>query len=114
MIKSSYLDASVVEERLPDWQPWIEWYAARLQAENLDFETRQKQMNQVNPAFILRNYMVYDAIEMAQKEDYSAIHSLLEMSKDPYTLTPANARWLVKSPEWAFEKPGCSMLSCSS
>ena len=54
------------------------------------------------------------AIEAAEKEDYSLINELHELLKKPYDEQPENEKWFAKRPDWARNKVGCSMLSCSS
>eukprot|EP00056_Hartaetosiga_gracilis_P002269 m.52104 g.52104 ORF g.52104 m.52104 type:complete len:64 (-) comp10984_c0_seq6:333-524(-) len=44
-------------------------------------------MNSVNPAFILRNFVAQEAIEMAERGDFSGVRSVLERVKNPYTLS---------------------------
>ena len=42
-------------------------------------------MNKANPAFILRNYLIQEAIEKAeQKSDFSMVNELLELAKKPF------------------------------
>ena len=41
-------------------------------------------MDQVNPAFILRNYLLEEAIQAAEKNDYSKVHELLKLVKRPF------------------------------
>ena len=42
-------------------------------------------MNQVNPRFILRNYLLQEAIEKAeQNNDYSGVKNLLALAKNPF------------------------------
>lgn len=41
-------------------------------------------MNKINPKFILRNYLMEEAIRKAEKEDFSRVDELLTMSLDPY------------------------------
>ncbi|HRG20194.1 MAG TPA: YdiU family protein [Saprospiraceae bacterium] len=112
--ETSYLGAEILAPKLQDWHSWLEWYTERLQAEGSIDEERTLAMNAVNPRFILRNYMVQLAIEAAEKGDYSKVESLYQLSKTPYKVQDGDDAWIVKSPDWAFEKPGCSMLSCSS
>jgi uncharacterized protein YdiU (UPF0061 family) len=54
------------------------------------------------------------AIDAADKGDYSLIDELYQLLKKPYTEQPDNEKWFAKRPEWARNKVGCSMLSCSS
>jgi len=96
------------------WLNWFEKYAERLQKETTSSEERKEKMNGVNPKYVLRNYMSQLAIDAADKGDYSLIDELYQLLKKPYTEQPDNEKWFVKRPEWARNKVGCSMLSCSS
>ena len=71
-------------------------------------------MNLVNPKYVLRNYMAQMAIEAAEKEDFSVINELYVLLKNPYDEQLEHEKWFAKRPEWARNKIGCSMLSCSS
>ena len=75
---------------------------------------RKAKMNQVNPKYVLRNYMAQLAIEAAEKEDYTLIDELYTLLKNPYDEQPQYEKWFAKRPDWARHKVGCSMLSCSS
>lgn len=54
------------------------------------------------------------AIEEAEKGNYTLIEELYQLIKKPYSEQVAQEKWFVKRPEWARNKVGCSMLSCSS
>jgi uncharacterized protein YdiU (UPF0061 family) len=54
------------------------------------------------------------AIDAANLEDYSWIDELFQLLKKPYDEQPKYQKWFAKRPDWAREKVGCSMLSCSS
>ena len=54
------------------------------------------------------------AIDEADKGDYGLIDELFQLLKNPYAEQPKNEKWFAKRPEWARNKVGCSMLSCSS
>ena len=71
-------------------------------------------MDLVNPKYVLRNYMSQLAIDAADKGDYSLIDELYQLLKKPYDEQPKYQKWFAKRPEWARNKVGCSMLSCSS
>jgi uncharacterized protein YdiU (UPF0061 family) len=96
------------------WLNWMVSYLEQLKAEKLSDEERKKAMNLVNPKYVLRNYMAQLAIEAAEKEDYTLIDELYKLLKQPYEEQPEFEKWFAKRPDWARNKVGCSMLSCSS
>ncbi|MCL4170787.1 UNVERIFIED_CONTAM: hypothetical protein GTU68_040580 [Idotea baltica] len=96
------------------WNDWFDKYSKRLAKEAFSKEERKEKMNQVNPKYVLRNYMAQLAIEDADKGDYKLIDDLFKLLKKPYDEQPENQKWFAKRPDWARDKVGCSMLSCSS
>jgi uncharacterized protein YdiU (UPF0061 family) len=71
-------------------------------------------MNNINPKYILRNYMLQLTIEAAEKGDYSLLQEMQDLLKNPYKELPQFEKWYSKMPEWARNKVGSSVLSCSS
>ena len=114
-IKNAFYDVENMEDKfLEQWLTWLQNYLTRLQKENQSDEARKAQMNQVNPKYVLRNYMAQLAIDAADNGDYSLIDELYQLLKLPYDEQPEYEKWFAKRPEWARHKVGCSMLSCSS
>ena len=99
---------------LETWRFWFEKYIKALQLEELSDDKRKSQLNAINPKYVLRNYMAQMAIESADKEDYSLINELYDLLLNPYDEQPQFEKWFAKRPDWAREKIGSSMLSCSS
>ncbi len=110
--KNSYLSAKQFYSFVPKWKLWLEEYSARL--EGISNSERVDLINKTNPKYVLRNYMAQLAIEDAEKENYDLLEELYLLLKKPYEEQPTMQKWFAKRPDWAKEKIGCSMLSCSS
>ena len=116
--KTVLKDSAYVEDQLKDtlfeWENWFHIYTTRINKQSVTPEERVHRMNETNPKYILRNYMNQLAIEEAEKGNYELLHELFELLKKPYDEQPKLEKWYSKRPDWAREKVGCSMLSCSS
>ena len=111
---SFYLSAEITGNILDSWKKWFTVYLQRLNQEELSDKDRSKKMNQINPKYVLRNYMAQLAIDDADKGDYALINELYLVLQKPYDEQPESEKWFAKRPDWARSKVGCSMLSCSS
>lgn len=115
LIKDAFYKEHEVKESIYEkWQTWFNQYHKLLQQEPSTNEERRENMNQVNPKYVLRNYMAQLAIDAADQGDYSMVEELYELLKRPYAEQNEQVKWFAKRPEWARHKVGCSMLSCSS
>ncbi|KMT65701.1 protein adenylyltransferase SelO [Catenovulum maritimum] len=89
---------------------WINAYKRRLSLEKLSCEQRFENMKKVNPKFILRNYLVQQAIEAAESGDYNLVNQLFELLKNPFAEQETFQHFAQNPPEWAQE----IQISCSS
>lgn len=90
----------------------IQAYSKRILSNTCSREESIERMKETNPRFILRNYLLHQAIEELERGETRLFSRLQEAIKQPYS--DKFDEFLVKRPEWASQKAGCSMLSCSS
>jgi len=109
-----YTPTEISTELKKKWTTWFTRYSAQLKKSSVKPSQRKKQMNAINPKYVLRNYMGQVAIDAAEKGDYSILDELYTLLKTPYEEQTSMQKWFAKRPEWARHKVGCSMLSCSS
>lgn len=115
LIEASFYDLEAITKEVKDkWAFWFLNYEVRLQQESTLSSEREEKMNAINPKYVLRNYMSQMAIDEADKGNYTLIDELFSLLKRPYDEQPKHEKWFAKRPEWARNKVGCSMLSCSS
>lgn len=91
---------------------WVQAYKKRRFNSTIPAEESVRRMQTANPRFILRNYLLHQAIEELEKGDDTLFAKLQQAMKEPYSSN--HDQFFQKRPEWATEKAGCSMLSCSS
>ena len=89
---------------------WVADYRARLRAERSDDGWRRTAMQAVNPRFVLRNYLVQQAIEQAEQGDYGEIDRLLALLSRPYSDQPGMQAYASEPPDWGRHLE----VSCSS
>jgi serine/tyrosine/threonine adenylyltransferase len=114
LAEAHYAPDAVTAGRHAELRRWLADYAARVRVEGLDDAERRRRMDAVNPRYLPRNYLVQQVIEATERGDRAALPELLDVLRHPYDDQPGRERFAAKRPEWARDRPGCSMLSCSS
>ena len=89
---------------------WFARYRTRLASDQSDDDARRARMNAVNPAYVLRNYLAQDAIEAAERRDFTPLSDLFEAICAPYEERPQFDRYAIAPPERARS----ITVSCSS
>lgn len=114
LLDAFYQPEELKEEILAQIAGWLRRYQERVRRDNLTEADRARLMNRTNPKYVLRNYLAQMAIDKSEEGDHSMIHALQEVLRSPYDEQPDKEEFAQKRPEWARNRAGCSMLSCSS
>ncbi len=93
---------------------WLRRYDARLERDGLGPAQRQARMQQANPLYVPRNWLLQEVIEAATAGDMAPLRTLQEVLRRPYDEQPGRDAHARMRPDWARDRAGCSMLSCSS
>lgn len=91
---------------------WMQVYVKRIETNAISREEATRRMKATSPRFILRNYLLHQAIEDLERGDDALFQKLQQAMKEPYS--KKFDEFFKTRPSWASEKAGCSMLSCSS
>jgi serine/tyrosine/threonine adenylyltransferase len=113
-LRASFYDAVKMQRSEAAFLDWLVRYVARVKQDAADPAERRARMNRANPRYVLRNYLAQEAIDRAEQGDESGIGELLDVMRRPYDDEPGRERYAAKRPDWARDRAGCSMLSCSS
>jgi len=114
LLEAYYVPEQLSEDYKERLGNWLRSYIKRLQNAGISDAERIKTMNAANPKYVLRNYLAQLAIDKAEQGDFSMVNELLAVLRHPYDEQPGKEEFALKRPDWARQRPGCSMLSCSS
>jgi uncharacterized protein YdiU (UPF0061 family) len=104
--RSEILKVGLYHQPMHDW---LDAYDERLTRNSSTAEERHNNMLQVNPKYVLKNYMLQEAIDAADKGDFSLVDQLFELAQSPYDEHPECERWAGATPsEFKNQKLSCS------
>ncbi|NOQ31597.1 MAG: YdiU family protein [Helicobacteraceae bacterium] len=89
---------------------WLDSYSFELKEQKSDFNKRSQQMKKTNPKFVLKNYILQEAIEKADSGDFTLVNDLLNIVHYPYDEHERFERYAKATPK---SKKNL-ILSCSS
>jgi uncharacterized protein YdiU (UPF0061 family) len=87
---------------------WLKKYKQRVTENIISKEDRLISMKKINPKFVLRNYMLQDAIDKAEQGDYTLVNDLLKIARDPYGEHKKYEYYTKPKPNWEPLKCSCS------
>jgi len=103
--RESLLSTGLYHEPMNEW---LDRYDERIK--QIDNTVRKEQMLAANPKYVLKNYMLQEAIDAAEKGDFSVVNDLYKIAQNPFDEHPEFERWAGATPQ-AFKN---KKLSCSS
>ncbi|MFO6422236.1 protein adenylyltransferase SelO [Motilimonas sp. KMU-193] len=112
--KSFYQQASSELEQ--QWQAWLAQWHTQLDAEPKDLATIKANMQQTNPKYTWREWLIVPAYDQAMQGDYSLIEELKQVFSDPYgeQTKAVEDKYYRLKPAVFFNAGGISHYSCSS
>lgn len=87
---------------------WLDMYKNRLENETLNTKERLRKMRKINPKYILRNYMLQDAIDAAEQGDFTLVHDFLKIAHNPYGEWEEYEKYIQPKIGWEPLKCSCS------
>jgi uncharacterized protein YdiU (UPF0061 family) len=113
-LRDAHYDDAQRERHADALDAWLARWAARVVEDAEPAALRRARMDAANPLYVPRNWLAQEAIEAATAGDLGPLATLVEVLQSPYVEQPGRAHHAGKRPEWARDRAGCSMLSCSS
>ena len=91
-------------------EEWLDIYDERLKHETRSAQERLDAMKKTNPKYVLKNYMLQEAIDKANEGDFSGVGDLMVLAQSPFDEHPKFDHYAKETPL----KHKNLKLSCSS
>lgn len=104
---SSITDICILREPMFNW---LENYKKVIESQNQDFDKMKKLMKKTNPKYIIKNYMLQEAIDEAKKGNFELVNDLLNIAQNPFDEHNKFDKYSKPTPS----EYSNLMLSCSS
>ncbi len=104
---STITDISLFKEPLIKW---FEAYKNTIKSQNQDFKVMKELMKKTNPKYVIKNYMLQEAIDAAKKNDFKLTNDLLNIAQNPFDEHKEFERYSKTTPK----EESNLKLSCSS
>ncbi len=116
-----YAPSPLSPDCLRSWVRWFQTYDQLLSHASVaepggavGLQARAQAMDQVNPLYVPRSALLYQAIQAVEQGNDQVLERLLHVWSNPYCKQPGAEDLAAKQPEWARIQAGCSSFSCSS
>jgi uncharacterized protein YdiU (UPF0061 family) len=80
-----YDDIILMTEHPEELTTWLDRYKYRVSNQNISLLDRLKNMKQVNPKFILKNYILQEIIKECENGDFTMLNDFLDIAHNPYS-----------------------------
>ncbi len=88
---------------------WLDEYDKYLKNNKTTEEIRHKNMLKINPKYVLKNYMLQEAIDEAEKGVFDKVEALFTIAQNPYAEHKEFEHWSKATPdEFKNQKLSCS------
>lgn len=104
---SAITDMCILREPMNEW---LKEYKKSIENQKQDFKVMKELMKKTNPKYIIKNYMLQEAIEEADKNNFKLVNDLLNIAQNPFSEHKDFERYSKPTPS----EHSNIMLSCSS
>jgi len=88
---------------------WLDDYDKRLEENRTSIEERHELMLKSNPKYVLKNYMLQEAIDQAEQGSFDLVDELFKIAQNPYGEHKEFEQWAEATPnEFKNQKLSCS------